>query len=424
MLGGHNSAMSYAQAIERLGHACDLQSVYLRQPDLDQGQRRISMDRAEGVDHLNMVSWTGNATSSDCHSPAAWNDGADIARAIFTKLRFPFHSYDYPRISANKAIDMLRPFGDGKYPGVKSDVDRSIIVPVKTSITSATPPSSAIPTTTPPISVSPTLAVLPASTTIPAPSSSLTLAPTFFPPSSATMTETPTTPDHDIDDEGEGILFEDALDEIPELVLPTGRGVDPNDYINVDGKWVHKQHICRVVINADYEPKSKDRLKCVRGHTKVNAKQRDDVNPEAILGANTFLVGDPFFTLLRTDQTLSLAVLRCTAIHEDGISRGSILAPTIRNPKAQVKLSGQVLSLTMVLTLNNQFPESESASVQPRPHLHALSPPTDTEDTSPWSWIWNSRFLEVASAIAGTQQTTKKVTIISVPGVLTELVNY
>jgi hypothetical protein len=38
MLGGHNSAMSYAQAIERLGHACDLQSVYLRQPDLDQGQ--------------------------------------------------------------------------------------------------------------------------------------------------------------------------------------------------------------------------------------------------------------------------------------------------------------------------------------------------------------------------------------------------
>ncbi|KAK6995668.1 hypothetical protein R3P38DRAFT_2567181 [Favolaschia claudopus] len=43
MLGGHNSAMSYAQAIERLGHACDLRAVYLRQPDLDQGQRRINM---------------------------------------------------------------------------------------------------------------------------------------------------------------------------------------------------------------------------------------------------------------------------------------------------------------------------------------------------------------------------------------------
>ncbi|KAJ7702812.1 hypothetical protein B0H17DRAFT_923154, partial [Mycena rosella] len=126
MLGGHNSAMSYAQAIERLGHACDLQAVYLRQPDLDQGQRRISMNRAEGVDHLNMISWTGHAIAGDCHNASVWEEGSKVAQQIFAKLRFPPHSYDYAAIFSDLEIDMLRPFGDGKYPGVESDVDRSI----------------------------------------------------------------------------------------------------------------------------------------------------------------------------------------------------------------------------------------------------------------------------------------------------------
>ncbi|KAJ7939928.1 hypothetical protein B0H13DRAFT_2299977 [Mycena leptocephala] len=131
-------------------------------------------------------------------------------------------------------------------------------------------------------------------------------------------TGTPDDEDDDIDDQGDGVQLDESLDEVPELALPSGPGVDPNDYLNVDGKWVHKQRICRVVISADFEPKSTERLKRVRGHTKVNAKKRDDVNPEAILGANTFIVGDPFFTILRTDHTLSLAVVRSTAIHEDG----------------------------------------------------------------------------------------------------------
>jgi hypothetical protein len=50
-----------------------------------------------------------------------------------------------------------------------------------------------------------------------------------------------------------------------------------------------------------------DRALC--GHTKVNA---NDVNPGAILVANTFIVSDPLFTLLCTDQTLSLAIVCST----------------------------------------------------------------------------------------------------------------
>ncbi|KAJ7839544.1 hypothetical protein B0H14DRAFT_3869681 [Mycena olivaceomarginata] len=411
MLGGHNSAMSYAQAIERLGHACDLQSVYLRQPDLNQGQRRISMSCTE-----------------------AWDDGAKTAQQILAKLHFPAHSYNYTTIFNDEKVDMLCPFGDDKYPGVESDVDRSIITTAKKSTTSTATPSSststsAITHTLAPSTPAPTPAIAssaPSTSTPNSPPFSTSPLSSSIPPHPPiiNITETSAAPndDDDLEDEGNSIPFEDTLDEIPELALPVGRGVDPNNYLNVEGKWVHKQRICRVVINTDFEPKSTERLKRVRGHTKVNAKKCDDVNPEAILGVDTFIVGDPFFTLLRTDQTLSLAVLRCTAIHEDNISRRSILATTVRNPKAQVKLSGQVLSLTMVPTLNDRLPELESTSF--RPQSYSDVPSSDTEDKSPWSWIWNGGFLKVDAAIAGTKQTTKKVVIVSVPGVLTELVNH
>ncbi|KAK7035183.1 hypothetical protein R3P38DRAFT_3312227 [Favolaschia claudopus] len=392
------------------------------------------MTRSEGVDHLNIVSWTGHAIAGDCHIPSVWDEGRKVAKQILAKLRFPQESYDYAMIFANPEIDMLRPFGDGKYPGVESDIDRSIVLSTPTSTaTSATPPSSSLPfssTPSPATSSSPSTLTPFATTALvsPSTSSSHSASISTITAASDAPSETAATPDpdDDMEDQSEGITFEETLDDVPELVLPSGRGIDPNDYISVEVKWVHKQRICRVVFNADFEPKSTERLKRVRGHTKVNSKKRDDVNPEALLGDNTFIVGDPFFILLRTDQTLSLAVVRSTAIHEDGVSRGSILAPTIRNPQAKVKLSGQILSLTMVPTLDDNLPESDSALVQPRSAFALNSPPPGPtcEEKSPWSWIWNGRFMKVDSAIAGTKQTTEKVVIISVPGALTELVNH
>ncbi|KAJ7894401.1 hypothetical protein B0H14DRAFT_3651946 [Mycena olivaceomarginata] len=377
MLGGHNSAMSYAQAIEHLG-----------QLDLDQGQRCISMNHSEGVDHLNMVSWTGHPIAGNCHIPLAWDEGSKVAQEILAKLCFPPHSYNYPLIFSDPKIDMIRPFGDGKYPGVESNVDHSIIVPKNPA---ATPPSS-VPAPSPSLSDSSTSTFL---------ISLSTALSSTTPRTRMTMTTLRT--------KAKEFLLK-TLDEVPELALPTGCGVDPSDYISVE----------------DFEPKSTEHLKRVRGHTKVNAKKRDDVNPEAILSANTFIVGDPFFTLLHTDQTLSLAVVRSTAIHKDGISCGSILALTIQNAMAKVKLSGQVLSMTMIPTLNDTLSESESALAQPRPPSHPDLRAADwtLEEKSPWSWIWNGRFLKVDSLIAGTKQTTEKVVVMSVPGILTELVNH
>ncbi|KIK35667.1 hypothetical protein CY34DRAFT_95704, partial [Suillus luteus UH-Slu-Lm8-n1] len=53
MIGGHNSACSFAQAIDHLGAAKDIDGVFKRHPDIDPGHRRLKLTRHEGVDHIN-----------------------------------------------------------------------------------------------------------------------------------------------------------------------------------------------------------------------------------------------------------------------------------------------------------------------------------------------------------------------------------
>ncbi|KAF8176876.1 hypothetical protein K438DRAFT_1607103, partial [Mycena galopus ATCC 62051] len=247
--------------------ACDLQGAFMRNPDLEQGQRRLSMSRSEGVDHLTMKSWTGDLTAGSCHMPSAWAAGCEITVTILKKTAVPAEHYNYLTLFADADIDMLCPWYGGNYPGVATDTDRSLITP-----TSTTPL---------------------ASTTKPKPK--------------------PKPEDLEQEDQGDGISFEESIpaEVAPELELPHGPGITPEDYLNVNGKWVHKQRICRLVISKDFEPKLIVRLLRVRGFTNVNAKHCDDttVDPAVLLGADTFVVRDPTLTLLCTETKVSLAVL-------------------------------------------------------------------------------------------------------------------
>ncbi|KAJ6584060.1 hypothetical protein DFH09DRAFT_1028949 [Mycena vulgaris] len=380
MLGAHNSAMNYVQAIDRLGHAADLQGAFMRNPDLDQGERRLNMSRSEGVDHLTMKSFTGDLIAGSCHETGAWNDGKDIAISILKNSAVPPKEYDFDTIFADGVTDMLAPFGNGIYPGVDtSEPDRSMLTPDSASA--------------------------PSSNDIPMPDA---------------------TQDPESDDEGDGVSFEESIDPeaVPELQLPSGPGITPEDYLSVDGKWVHKQQICRLVISKDFEPKSIVRLLRVRGHRNVNAKPRDDTNidPSVFLRKDTFFVGDPILTLLRTETKVSVAVLRTTGIHQDGISRSSILTATIKNPAAKVKITGQVYSLTLIRkTAAPDFVGPiQTKMIRAKNWL-------ESEEDSEWAWIWNGEYLKVDAVMRGTsgadKVATDKVVLVSVPGVLTELVN-
>ncbi|KAJ6544737.1 hypothetical protein B0H10DRAFT_2244093 [Mycena sp. CBHHK59/15] len=215
-------------------------------------------------------------------------------------------------------------------------------------------------------------------------------------PSQASSTSSPidgettdTIQESDEDDEGDGITFEESFEDVPELELLSGPGIVPEDYILVNGKWVHKQRICQLVISQDFEPKSIDDT---------------HIDLSVILGKDVFVVGDPVLTLLKMGTNVSLAVLRATAIHQDGVSRSSLLAATIINLEAKVKITdGPMPFMTTTFIRGVDWLESEVESK--------------------WAWIWNREYLKVESTVRGTSETMDKVILVSVPSVLTELVN-
>ncbi|KAG1863503.1 hypothetical protein C8R48DRAFT_560697, partial [Suillus tomentosus] len=121
MIGGHNSACSYAQAIDRLGAAKDIDGVFKRHPDLDPGHRRLKLTRHEGVDHINREIWKGNIISGRCDLPLAWRKGREASLLILSMSELDLVHYSFTELFDNPAIDMLHPFGQNKYLGITSE---------------------------------------------------------------------------------------------------------------------------------------------------------------------------------------------------------------------------------------------------------------------------------------------------------------
>ena len=70
MCGGHNSALNYKQAIDRLRAARDIGGVYSRNPELRHGHRRLNLSRTEHLDHMHRGMWSGDIhTQLQCQSP-------------------------------------------------------------------------------------------------------------------------------------------------------------------------------------------------------------------------------------------------------------------------------------------------------------------------------------------------------------------
>ncbi|KAG1737004.1 hypothetical protein EDB19DRAFT_1895934 [Suillus lakei] len=73
MISGHNSGCSYAQALNCLGAAKDINGVFKQNPELNPGHQRLSLGkRIEDVDHINRLMWKGDIISGCCDLPSAW----------------------------------------------------------------------------------------------------------------------------------------------------------------------------------------------------------------------------------------------------------------------------------------------------------------------------------------------------------------
>lgn len=379
MCGGHNNSINYKQGIDRLRSACDVHGVYSRSPDLHRGHRRLNMTRSEHVDHINREMWQGDTIVRNCNLQTAWLDGRNKATAILKPSPFPPEEYEFEVIFAVEGVDMLCVFGGGKYPSVNQEdseegelEDRSA-VPIQ---------EEAMPMEGEQIA-------------------------------------------DNVDIEEPALSFEDQLEDTIEngfadeefapLSLadsetrasegsdpsqpppPSGKGVCLLDYLLYNGKWVHKASICRILLNKGFTAKSHDRLLRVRGFTRVNKPGENALSMSTSESDSSFVVGNPFVTLIRLDNhTTSLALVRSTNINDHGLSRNDINVKTLHENGSKVKISGNVLLLTAVELTN------------PKPTV---------------MWIWTGGYLKMASSVPGLDVTTQKVVEVSATGSLIELIN-
>ncbi|KAG0701125.1 hypothetical protein DFH29DRAFT_1000528 [Suillus ampliporus] len=372
MIGGHNSGCTFSQVIDRLGATKDVDGVFKRHPDMDPGHHRLRLGtRQEDVDHINRDMWKGDIISGRCDLPSAWATGHEMAFSILSMSQIDPINFSFLDLFRDPGVDMLRPFGENKYFGISNSADEDLV-----PVVPAAPAHSAI-------------------------------APFPF-----THTDTGTIHEVHPEEEEELMLtFEEALtsetasdtpsDHPTPFIdpsappLPEGPGICPADYLLFKGRWIHKQTICRLVINKDFASKSHNQLERVRaGYTKVN--RQIDMSSGRITDFNSFLIGDIFVTLLRSNQTLSIAILRSTSILLNNVSRALINATIMKSTRTTAKVTGQLL------TILPTHPSPESLQL---------------------SFLWNGGYVKARSAIQGTTDSTERVVSISVIGSMIEPIN-
>ncbi|KAG2127658.1 hypothetical protein DEU56DRAFT_915620 [Suillus clintonianus] len=69
MRGQHNSAMNYSQALDHIGAAKDIDTIFKKHPNLESGSRRLKITRVEGLDHIHHDLWVGDVVASHCDEP-------------------------------------------------------------------------------------------------------------------------------------------------------------------------------------------------------------------------------------------------------------------------------------------------------------------------------------------------------------------
>lgn len=228
------------------------------------------------------------------------------------------------------------------------------------------------------------------------------------------------------------ITLEEVLAEIDEpSPLPTGPGVIPDDWLFCNGKHVHKQSICRIVINLDFIHKSRNRPERVRGFIKPNWQPHLNTSAE-LIGPSTFVQGDHFLTLIRHRDMLSVALVRCTKIIRARSQESKLPVATIVNPEASVVLEGQIMTMRRVClstplvsaTLDYLRPIDHDLDPFSDPSPPLTTPHQESSHTStsipgndtPWMWVWDGGFIMADSPMQGSEVVTEKAYIISAAG--------
>ncbi|KIJ34834.1 hypothetical protein M422DRAFT_181602, partial [Sphaerobolus stellatus SS14] len=76
----HDRNVDALQLTERMEAAQDIEDILTERPDLDRGHRRLKLEGAEGIDHVNPHSWIGDVVVGNINLHTCWWKGRQAAQ--------------------------------------------------------------------------------------------------------------------------------------------------------------------------------------------------------------------------------------------------------------------------------------------------------------------------------------------------------
>ena len=111
----HSRNFDLLQLSQKLATASTINSIFLRNPELDRGHARLSLTAAIGVDHVNPKSCLGDLVSGSANIPALWVAARNEANKVLVQYFGDQAALDFGKLFQDPEVDLLRP--DGKYVG-------------------------------------------------------------------------------------------------------------------------------------------------------------------------------------------------------------------------------------------------------------------------------------------------------------------
>ncbi|KAF8055318.1 hypothetical protein FPV67DRAFT_1789064 [Lyophyllum atratum] len=125
MIGGHSPNVDVDEFRNRCASALRLDGIFQTYMSWERRPDRLKLKRSRDADHLSPRHWRGELRAATCDLLACWESGVAQAEAVLKKaglnIDFEHHFRDWHQ----RGVDLMRPAG-GKYPGISSEVDRSL----------------------------------------------------------------------------------------------------------------------------------------------------------------------------------------------------------------------------------------------------------------------------------------------------------
>ena len=120
----HHRNFDILDLANKLATSSLIDSVLLRNPELDAGSRRLKTSGVLGADHVNPKSWTGDVSVGRISLQVCWEEGRTQAAALISSIYPEEPVPNFDALFQRPHCDLLRP--EGRYIGISNDVDPSL----------------------------------------------------------------------------------------------------------------------------------------------------------------------------------------------------------------------------------------------------------------------------------------------------------